>query len=121
MRRKSTDATEIDETAVETLETSGAPETNSKDGSSGNENKKKEENAKKYIYLGASLPDHSLKENTVFDGTLEEIKLFLQTEITKYPLIKELLVPVERLAETGKGSRISGLKKELIKSFERGH
>lgn len=81
----------------------------------------KEKTVKKYIYLGASLPDHSLKENTVFDGTLEEIKLFLQGEITKYPLIKELLVPVERLAETGKGRRISGLKKELIKSFERGH
>ncbi len=80
----------------------------------------KENTPKKYIYLGASLPDHSLKENTVFDGTLEEIKLFLQTEITKYPLINELLVPVERLAETEKGSRISGLKKELLKSFERG-
>ncbi len=86
----------------------------------GHENKKKEKNAKKYIYLGASLPDHSLKENTVFDGTFEEIRLFLQAEITKYPLIKELLVPVERLAETEKGSRISGLKKELLKSFERG-
>ncbi len=120
MKRKSTDTAEINETAAEMWETSEVPETNSKDVNLGNENKKKEENAKKYIYLGASLPDHSLKENTVFDGTFEEIRLFLQAEITKYPLIKELLVPVERLAETEKGSRISGLKKELIKTFERG-
>ena len=121
MRRKSTDMAEINETAAEMPEMSEVLETNSKDGSSGNEDKWSKETAKKYIYLGASLPDHSLKENTVFDGTFEEIRLFLQAEITKYPLIKELLMPVERLAETEKGSRISGLKKELIKSFERGH
>lgn len=120
MRRKSTDTAEIDEIAAERMETAEIPEASGKDENTDNEDKEMKEAAKKYIYLGASLPDHSLKENTVFDGTFEEIRLFLQAEITKYPLIKELLVPVERLAETEKGSRISGLKKELIKTFERG-
>lgn len=119
MRRKSTDAAEIDETA-KMPETAEPPEISGKESGAGNAAKENKETAKKYIYLGASLPGHSLKENTVFDGGFEEICLYLEREITKYPLIKELLVPVERLAETEKGSRISGLKKELMKSFERG-
>lgn len=124
MKKKSTAAENTEVVGIvsesDTAEAAAAEESTSEHSAKTAE-AEKENTPEKYIYLGASLPDHSLKENTVFDGTFEEICLFLQAEITKYPLIKELLVPVERLAETGAGKRISGLKKELTKSFERGN
>lgn len=76
---------------------------------------------KKFIYLGATLPNNALKSNTVFDGTYEEICGYLQAEIAAYPLIKELLIPVERLAVSGSSARISSLKNAMLESFERRH
>ena len=75
--------------------------------------------AKKFIYLGASLPNNALKRNTVFDGTFEEVCSYLQAEIAAYPLIKELLIPVDRFTVLGVSDRISSLNKALLKSFER--
>ena len=60
MKRKSTDAAEIDETAAETPEMSEVPETNSRDVNLGNENKKKEENTSFFIHyffgINTSVP-----------------------------------------------------------------
>lgn len=122
-KKKSTDAVENTEATekvsdLDTVETTKPPETGE---ANGTKNVVEVKPYKKYIYLGASLPNNALKSNTVFDGTFEEICTYLQTEITAYPLIKELLIPVERLAVSGSSARISSLKKALLKSFERGH
>lgn len=112
-KRKSTDAAENIEAADKTENVSVSDTVEA-------ETKPAQVNIpKKYIYLGASLPNNALKSNTVFDGTFEEVCKYLQAEIKQYPLVKELLIPVDRLSASGTSSRISGLKKELLKSFER--
>lgn len=75
---------------------------------------------KKFIYLGATLPNNALKSNTVFDGEFEEICGYLQAEIKLYPIVKELIVPVEHLTSAKSSMRIKSLQSQLIKSFERG-
>lgn len=77
------------------------------------------EAAKKFIYLGATLPNNALKSNTVFDGEFEKICGYLQAEIGLYPIIKELIIPVEDLASAKSSIRIKSLQKQLLKSFER--
>ena len=70
--------------------------------------------AKKYVYIGPSLPDGSLKSRTIFDGNLDDICNALQREISGYPEIKELLVPLEKLSEASKNFRLKRMKDELI-------
>lgn len=122
-KKKSTDVVENTEATknvsdLDTVETAKPPETGE---TNGTETAAEVKAYKKYIYLGASLSNNALKSNTVFDGTYEEICGYLQAEIAAYPLIKELLIPVERLTVSGSSARISSLKKALLKSFERGH
>ena len=52
----------------------------------------------KMIYIGPSLPKAVLKENSIFDGTKEEILKQLASVFQKYPIAEKLLVPVDRLA-----------------------
>ncbi len=52
----------------------------------------------KMIYIGPSLPKAVLKENSIFDGTKEEILKQLSSVFQKYPIAEKLLVPVDRLA-----------------------
>lgn len=52
----------------------------------------------KMIYIGPSLPKAVLKENSIFDGTKEEILKQLSSVFQKYPIAEKLLVPVDGLA-----------------------
>ena len=133
-KKKSTDAVENTEpiefvsdsdTALDTVETANAAK-NDSNNQNNRENfaelkAEKKNIPKKYIYVGASLPGNALKNNTVFDGTFEEVCVYLQSEINAYPLVKELLIPVKDLASSGSSTRISSLKRALLKSIERRH
>lgn len=50
-------------------------------------------------YIGPSLPAGLLKTNKILIGTKEEIEKELAAVLEKYPLVKKMLVPVEKLAE----------------------
>lgn len=50
-------------------------------------------------YIGPSLPAGRLKTNKVFIGTRAEIEGELKEVLEKYPLVRKLLVPVEKMAE----------------------
>lgn len=51
------------------------------------------------VYVGPSLPKGQLKQNSIFVGTRKEIEKELEKVLEKFPLIKNLLVPVSELAE----------------------
>lgn len=52
----------------------------------------------KLVYVGPTLPKGQLKQNTIFIGTQQEIEKELGTVLAKYPIAKNLLVPVASLA-----------------------
>lgn len=52
----------------------------------------------KMIYIGPSLPKAVLKENSIFDGTKEEILKKLSPVFQQYPIAEKMLVPVAGLA-----------------------
>lgn len=52
-----------------------------------------------FVYVGPPLPNGALKENAVLEGSFSEILQFLGEQVEKYPQIKQLIVPVNRLAE----------------------
>lgn len=52
----------------------------------------------KMIYIGPSLPKAVLKENSIFDGTKEEILKKLSPVFQQYPIVEKMLVPVAGLA-----------------------
>ena len=62
----------------------------------------------KFIYIGPSLPKAMLKGNTIFTRTKEEIKKELAAVLEKFPLVEQLLVPVEKLAEKKEKVRTAG-------------
>lgn len=51
-----------------------------------------------FVYAGPSLPRGRLKENAVFNGTFEDVKVHLADVLADYPLVARLIVPVERLS-----------------------
>lgn len=51
------------------------------------------------VYIGPQLPAGLLKTNKVIIGTQAEIEKELAGVLEKYPLVKKMLVPVEKLAE----------------------
>lgn len=53
-----------------------------------------------YIYIGPTLPKGLLKSNTLFTGTMTEVKTYLRGAMEKYPDIIDLVVPTDRLAES---------------------
>lgn len=61
--------------------------------------KKAADNTKKaYCYIGPNLPKGALKQNAVLLGTKAEIEKRYEEEITEFPQITKLIVPVEELA-----------------------
>lgn len=52
----------------------------------------------KLVYIGPTLPKGQLKQNTIFIGTQQEIEKELEKVLAKYPICKNLLVPVASLA-----------------------
>ena len=59
------------------------------------------EEAEKLVYVGPQLPRGRLKTNKIFEGTREQILASTEmAEVLKrYPLVKNMLVPVSKLAE----------------------
>ena len=55
----------------------------------------------KLIYVGPQLPRGRLKTNKIFEGTREQIIASPEMEevLKRYPLVKNMLVPVSKLAE----------------------
>ena len=51
------------------------------------------------VYVGPSLPRGLLKQNSIFVGTREEVEKSLEEAMKKYPMAKNMLVPVSKLAE----------------------
>ena len=59
------------------------------------------EEAEKLVYVGPQLPRGRLKTNKIFEGTRDQILASQEmAEVLKrYPLVKNMLVPVSKLAE----------------------
>lgn len=59
------------------------------------------EEAEKLVYVGPQLPHGRLKTNKIFEGTREKIIASpeMAEVLKRYPLVKNMLVPVSKLAE----------------------
>ena len=59
------------------------------------------EEAEKLVYVGPQLPRGRLKTNRIFEGTREQILASpeMAEVLKRYPLVKNMLVPVSKLAE----------------------
>lgn len=57
--------------------------------------------AEKLVYVGPQLPRGRLKTNRIFEGTREQILASpeMAEVLKRYPLVKNMLVPVSKLAE----------------------
>ena len=55
----------------------------------------------KLVYVGPQLPRGRLKTNTIFEGTRDQILASpeMAEVLKRYPLVKNMLVPVSKLAE----------------------
>ena len=64
----------------------------------------------KLVYVGPSLPRGRLKSNTIFEGTRDQIlaSAELAEVLKRYPLVKNMLVPVSKLAEAKQKIRTAG-------------
>lgn len=62
----------------------------------------------RYIYIGPSLPSGEIKKNAVFIGIYTDILNFLSVVISKYPQIKNLIIPAEKLNEYAQKTKNSG-------------
>ena len=60
---------------------------------------KPQEGRETLVYVGPSLPRGMLKQNSIFVGTWEEVEKSLEEAMKKYPMAKNMLVPVSKLAE----------------------
>ena len=60
---------------------------------------KPQEGRETLVYVGPSLPRGMLKQNSIFVGTREEVEKSLEEAMKKYPMAKNMLVPVSKLAE----------------------
>jgi len=82
------------------------------------------EQAGTYVYIGPSIPRGIVKENSIYRGKFSEICTCLGRDIEKYPKIKLLIVPVERLAEQKQrlvngGNAVSNTYRELYEAFRK--
>ena len=59
------------------------------------------EGAQKLVYVGPQLPRGRLKTNKIFEGTRDQILASpeMAEVLKRYPLVKNMLVPVSKLAE----------------------
>ena len=63
------------------------------------EPEKPQEGRETLVYVGPSLPRGMLKQNSIFVGTRDEVEKSLEEAMKKYPMAKNMLVPVSKLAE----------------------
>lgn len=68
----------------------------------------KQPEATVFVYVGPTLKNGVLKENTVIQGTLGIISKEYDEVIRKCPAIKEMIIPVEQLAESRDLKKQSG-------------
>lgn len=76
-----------------------------------------------FVYIGPSLPNGALKENTVLEGSFPEVLDFLSVQVENYPQIKQLIVPVNKLAEYSAkvkrgGNIISRYYKDIVSAMQ---
>jgi hypothetical protein len=74
-------------------------ETNSTATAKAAKEEQKQRAAKCFVYIGPNLPSGKLKGNTIFSGSREETTAFLADVLKDYPLVRDLIIPVEELAE----------------------
>jgi hypothetical protein len=55
--------------------------------------------SKCFVYIGPTLPNGRLKGNAIFSGSREEVTAHLADVLEIYPLVNDLIIPVEELAE----------------------
>ena len=67
----------------------------------GAQNAPQEAEPEKLVYVGPQLPRGRLKTNKIFEGTREQILASpeMAEVLKRYPLVKNMLVPVSKLAE----------------------
>lgn len=65
------------------------------------QNAPQEAEPEKLVYVGPQLPRGRLKTNKIFEGTRDQILASPEMEevLKRYPLVKNMLVPVSKLAE----------------------
>ncbi len=56
---------------------------------------------KTWVYIGPTIRS-AIQQNTILTGTREEVMKKLESAIEKYPLIAQLLISAEELAEARK-------------------
>ena len=92
---------------VSTKTAAGAAKT-SKAENTTSETEKTIEEVVKLVYVGPTLPNGQLKQNSIFEGTEKEIKEELKKVLEKYPLAEKMLVPVRKLAEAKRKAGTAG-------------
>ncbi len=82
--------------AIETVkqDTDNAPE-----GRQETDSEKKPAASKCFVYIGPTLPNGRLKGNAIYSGSREEVTAHLAGVLEDYPLVHDLIIPVEELAE----------------------
>ena len=58
--------------------------------------------------MGPTLPNGMLKQNSIFVGTREAVEKELKRVMVRFPQVKNLLIPSERLAEAKTKARTPG-------------
>jgi len=72
---------------------------------------RKSEEITSQIYLGPNLPNNSLVQHAIFTN---ELPPYVQEHMEKCAAIKELLVPVSRLAEVSANLGVPGTKDQIM-------
>lgn len=75
-----------------------------------------EEEVKNYIYVGPSLKQFDIKENTIYRGTKADVYEHLSTAINAKPLIKKFIVEAAEAAEAKTKVKTNG--NSLYKMYE---
>jgi hypothetical protein len=60
----------------------------------------KDNEGRRFVYVGPSLPGGGLKGNTILRGTRAEVEDYLAESLELFPQAAKLIVPVAKLAET---------------------
>lgn len=115
--KKTTKAAEAAESEQTVKDTAGTTKTDSgannaategKETAAGKEKTEEEKEELTLVYIGPSLPAGKLKSNRIFIGTMEAVEKELEAVLQEYPLVKKLLVTVDKVAEKKDKARTKG-------------
>jgi hypothetical protein len=99
-------AAAVNETAADAVQETPAPTTPDQDPAP--PARARYEGVTAFVYIGPSLPDGRLKNNTILSGTYEQVTGYYADAIGAYPSVARLIVPVARLAESREKTQTSG-------------